>query len=359
MNKMAQTTTVAEAEAYVKYLLKEKLSEDHHYHNLQHTLVVRDAALELARASNLSEEDLELLELAALFHDTGFTETYEGHEAISGQIAKRFLEEKNFPPEKMNKVLELIDATFPPKNPATLLEMIIRDADLSNLGREEYLNYLKGLRYEWATFLNKVYDDQEWYKLNYKFVKKHEYFTEVAKEKYGAQAKNNRKELKKLRDTYASPPKPSTMENTQKENQAASTTPVGYITGSKGAQMMFKTALRNHLDLSTLADNKANIMLSVNALIITIAMPLAASYVQSNIYILIPMVMLLATCLLSMIYATLATRPIKMMGYTQEEQIRSGKSNLFFLATFIKCPTTNMKGVCTLSLPRMKTSKGQ
>ena len=34
---------------------------------------------------------------------------------------------------------------------------------------------------------------------------------------------------------------------------------------------MFKTALRNHLDLSNLADNKANIMLSVNALIITIA----------------------------------------------------------------------------------------
>ncbi|MDV7394754.1 DUF5706 domain-containing protein, partial [Arthrospira platensis SPKY1] len=98
--------------------------------------------------------------------------------------------------------------------------------------------------------------------------------------------------------------------------------------------MMFKTALRNHLDLSNLADNKANIMLSVNALIITIAMPLAVSFIKSNLFLLIPLGCLLATCLLSMIFATLATRPIPMTGYTAKEQIDEGRSNLFFFGNF-------------------------
>jgi hypothetical protein len=100
--------------------------------------------------------------------------------------------------------------------------------------------------------------------------------------------------------------------------------------------MMFKTALRNHLDLSNLADNKANIMLSVNALIITIAIPLAATYIRQSWYLLIPMSTLLATCIISMIFATLATRPMKMLGYTSEERIKSGKSNLFFFGNFYR-----------------------
>jgi len=101
---------------------------------------------------------------------------------------------------------------------------------------------------------------------------------------------------------------------------------------------MFKTSLRNHLDLSTLADNKANIMLSVNALLITIVMPLAASYVRDNVYGLIPMATLLLTCLSSMVFATLATRPIHMGGKTDERSIQEGKSNLFFFGNFFKMP---------------------
>ena len=109
------------------------------------------------------------------------------------------------------------------------------------------------------------------------------------------------------------------------------------IGGNKSAQMMFKTSLRNHLDLAALADNKANIMLSVNALIITIVIPLAASYIaDGNSYLLLPMILLLLTCLLSMVFATLATRPIRMEGHTEMEQIKNGKSNLFFFGNFYK-----------------------
>ena len=100
--------------------------------------------------------------------------------------------------------------------------------------------------------------------------------------------------------------------------------------------MMFKTSLRNHLDLSSLADNKANIMLSVNALIITIIVPMAAGQINDSPYLLTPILILLITCLISMIFATLATRPIKMKGETTMQTIDQGKSNLFFFGNFYK-----------------------
>jgi hypothetical protein len=109
-----------------------------------------------------------------------------------------------------------------------------------------------------------------------------------------------------------------------------------FIESSRSAQMMFKTALRNHIDLTNIADNKANIMLSINALIITIAMPLMAAQVREHPALLLPTMLLLLTCLLSIIFATLATRPVKTNGSVNLEFIGQKPTNLFFFGNFYK-----------------------
>jgi hypothetical protein len=203
-----------------------------------------------------------------------------------------------------------------------VLEKIIRDADLANLGSLGYPQVLEALRHEWKVFLGQTYSDAIWYELNYDFVRKHRYFTMPGEELYESTRMVNEKYLRKM----------------AKERGKKKKEEEGAIQGSRSAQMMFKTALRNHLDLSNLADNKANIILSVNALILTIAGPLAFSYIKDNLLLLIPLAMLLATCLTSMVFATLATRPIKMSGYTSPEQVATGKSNLFFFGNFYAMP---------------------
>jgi len=103
---------------------------------------------------------------------------------------------------------------------------------------------------------------------------------------------------------------------------------------SKSAQVMFKTALRNHIDLTNIADNKANIILSINAIMITIALPLLSAYAPQNPRMIIPAVILMITSILSIIYGALVTRPIKMKGQTDLSKLRQGKSNLFFFGNF-------------------------
>lgn len=117
---------------------------------------------------------------------------------------------------------------------------------------------------------------------------------------------------------------------------AAAEGSTSFIESSRSAQMMFKTALRNHIDLTNIADNKANIMLSINALIITIAMPLMANQVREDSSLLLPTVLLLLTCLLSIIFATLATRPVKTSGSVNLSLIGQKPTNLFFFGNFYK-----------------------
>lgn len=310
---------VADTEKFVKKLLLSDLSEHHRYHNLPHTLTVRENCLEIGRRLEVSAEDLEILELACLLHDTGFVEVYAGHEAVSHRIAREYLLDKGYPEAKLRRVLQCVDITFPPNQPTDLLEKIIRDADMANLGSPNYPETLAALRHEWEVFLGQTFNDRDWYRLNRDFLRQHTFYTSVAEEMYGPTKAINEKYLKRMAKQVKQ----------EQEAREAQT-----IQGNRSAQMMFKTALRNHLDLSSLADNKANIMLSVNALILTIAAPMALSYVRDNVLLIIPLIILLITCLISMIYATLATRPIKMTGHTSKEQIEAGKSNLFFFGNF-------------------------
>ncbi len=303
-------------EQRVTSLLTEKLSEGHTYHNLPHTLAVRKAVLELGHILKLEAEELEILEISALLHDTGFTEKYAGHEAVSSRIAQELLEAEGYSQEKIKKVLACIAVTAVDRTPHNRLEEVMKDADLSNLGSDRYLDILHGLRQEWARMLSQHYSDTEWFELNHRFFKQHLYYTKAAQDLYGTQFELNQRRLKKL----ANP------EKKKKE--------LVPISENKSAQMMFKTALRNHLDLSSLADNKANIMLSINALILTITMPMAASYIKDNIFLLAPMILLMTSCLCSIVFATLATRPIRMIGHTDISMIKERGANLFFFGNF-------------------------
>jgi hypothetical protein len=318
---MAKSAIIVATEAFVTELLNTKLDSKICYHNLKHTLSVRNFAVQIASLSGISPEEQEIAELACLLHDTGITEIYQNHEPASARIAQEFLSQHQYSADKIEQVQACILVTNPAAVPQGLLQEIVRDADYGHLGSEDYSDQLDNLRQEWQDILGRQETDHDWYQLNLDFVKKHEYYTPAAKMMFVAMKELNRKKLKKW----------LTEGRKTKSNEAASRVS---IVESRSSQMMFKTALRNHMDLSNLADNKANIMLSVNALIITIAMPVLANQLKQHPEYIIPFIMILGTCLSSMVFATLATVPMKMTGLTDVDTIKAGRSNLFFFGNF-------------------------
>jgi len=101
---------------------------------------------------------------------------------------------------------------------------------------------------------------------------------------------------------------------------------------------MFRVALRNHVTLSDIADTKANILLSVNAIIISISLSNLLPKLDnpSNSYLIIPSVIFLISIVISMVLSILATRPNVTQGEFTKEDVINKKVNLLFFGNFHK-----------------------
>ncbi len=103
---------------------------------------------------------------------------------------------------------------------------------------------------------------------------------------------------------------------------------------SRGIETMFRTSYRTHMDLSALADTKANIMISINGIIISILLASIAPKIDTNPWLLIPTAVLLITCLVSIVYAVLAARPRVRSDVITLEDVRDRRANILFFGHF-------------------------
>ena len=102
----------------------------------------------------------------------------------------------------------------------------------------------------------------------------------------------------------------------------------------RGVSDMFRTSYRNHIELSAIADNKSNIMISINGIIISIMIASVSTQISSNSWLLLPTASLLITCMLSLIYSVLAARPRVSNEKVTLDDVRSNRSNILFFGNF-------------------------
>jgi predicted metal-dependent HD superfamily phosphohydrolase len=150
------------------------------YHNLHHSFgEVLPAALLLADQIGIVKGDLQLLQVAAAYHDIGWIVQGEGHEIISVEICKQSLPAFGFSGAQINRIAGMIMATRLPQSPHNILEKILADADMFTLGSDDYWPRNADLRYELEA-LGDAISDKEWYQSQLEFLQIHQYHTVVA-----------------------------------------------------------------------------------------------------------------------------------------------------------------------------------
>lgn len=324
---------VKAAAEHVFALFKERLPEGMFFHDFVHTLETTEIARSIAQALEVSEEQLELLTLAALFHDTGYTEAYEGHEEASTVMARDFLSARGMAPEALAAIEGCILATKVPQQPKNLLEEILVDADLYNLASEQHLGKAKALRREWSARQIKTFSDEEWLDMEVRFLANTRFHTAWAQRNWKeGRMRNLEHAEQELADLKRRKKKKKAEKEESKRKEELGVLKVQRP--DRGIETMFRTAARNHINLSSIADNKANIMLSINALIISVVISGLAPKLDTNPSLLIPTSVLLAVCILSIIFATLSTRPKITKGRFDRDDIAHKKSNLLFFGNF-------------------------
>lgn len=312
------------AKVYVENLFKDKLSSVYFYHNFIHTTSAVNKAEEIIKHSDISEADREKVILAIWFHDVGFTDcNAEGHEKRSAEIMKEFLQKENYPQEYIDEVYQLILSTEKCYQPKNLSEKIIKDADFSHFASPTYHDISEALRKEWELTGGTCFSNEEWDKLNVDFLKnKHRYFTNYAQENWEPLKMKNVKKLEKKLNKEDKQNKDDSDKKDSKSDRSVDT--------------LFRVTLNNHTRLSDIADSKANILLSVNAIIISVCLSVLVPKLDTpkNVHLIIPTFLLLISSVLTIVFAILSTKPNVTKTHFTQEDVAKRKVNLLFFGNF-------------------------
>jgi predicted metal-dependent HD superfamily phosphohydrolase len=304
------------------------------FHSLSHTQQIVKRAEEIAAHYKLTEKEMVAVYVAAWFHDTGhlFT-TPEKHEEKSVELMRSFME-SNFPDPELVQIIEgCILATKRSNEPTTLLQQIVCDADTYHLGTKDFKKTNKLVRREMAADdgLSKI----DWDIKTLEFLESHKYYTSYCIEllKKGKQENIERLRSKLVESSVKTGE--SSFFASEKEGDPKTSKQTNSLI-SKGIQTMLRLASTNHLRLSEMADRKANILISVNAIIISVSISVLFRKFETDPFLVIPTIVFLTSSVITIVLSIIATRPTVTGGKFSKEDITNKKVNLLFFGNFYK-----------------------
>ncbi len=305
------------------------------YHSVQHTVDTVEAVREIAEGSKLDRPETEIVLLAAWFHDTGYTQTAEGHEEHSATMAREFLTHHGYPADRTDAVVRCILATKVPQQPADILEEVICDADMAHIGTKRFFDKNELIRTEMERRAGTPMTEVEWLSISTNFVASQRFHTKYAREEFQARKMKNLLRLQEsLRGAQAKEARSSGQQEERRDilknkmDKAARP--------ERGIETVFRTVPKNHLDLTSMADSKAHMMISTNSMIITLVVGLLFTKIDNNPHLVLPILILIGVCLTAIIFAVLATRPKITEGKFTKEDIEKKRANLLFFGNFHK-----------------------
>lgn len=185
---------ISDIKNYVNYLMLplEKL----YYHHYEHALSVMERAIYLGTMEWCSEDEIEMLVIAALFHDTWFVIQYDENEIFWAKIAQNYLKTILYPEDRIEIIQNIILATNPNEKPNNLLEEIIKDADMDNLWREDFFDISEKLKKERETIKRIKIKDPDWHHASLDLIEWHSFYTPTQIRERNEKLQKNTQELK-------------------------------------------------------------------------------------------------------------------------------------------------------------------
>lgn len=324
---------IKQAEDFVLDILQIKLGNECVFHNPQRTREVVGAVEDLSKEEELNDADKEVVLLAAWFLYTGFSAKGEDVAANSEAIARKFLESNEYPKDGIERVEGLIMELHSKDGPQTPEGELLHDAVSYYYSTDGLPEKIELHRKEQSQLNQKEFPLRKWRK---KYIKKlsgnHIYYTSYAKDEWSKGKDDNLKKLIKAKKKDKKEFRKAEIKVKMKDQSP-----------QRGVQTLYRVTLRNHMKLSDIADTKANILLSVNAIIISLLLANLVPVLDdpSNTYLLIPTSIFILFSIASMVLSVLATRPNVTKTEIDVDNLENEKINLLFFGNFEQIPIDN------------------
>lgn len=322
-----------DVEQFVVDTLEADLPLEMTYHSVDHSRYVANATEKIGKETGLSPHELVLAKVAAWFHDVGYVNSTDDHETESAILADQFLSSWGLDPEDILEIKACIEATRIPQKPKSDIAKVVCDADMAHLASPDYFDLIELMRKE-RKFIDQRKISKQAFDMNsISFFDKHVFHTTYAKTNFQSGKEKNftmiEKNIQKRNDNKKEPLKDLSDENARLKKKLEKQK--GY---SRGVESMFRLTARNQINLSSIADNKSNILISVNTIIISIVLTVLVSRFSEMPHMILPSLIFLMFSLITIVFAILSTRPNISSGRFTEEDIKQKKVNLLFFGNF-------------------------
>ncbi|MFD1062188.1 Pycsar system effector family protein [Winogradskyella litorisediminis] len=313
---------------YVENFYKSRGVTNLTYHNYHHTLTLLKRANSVFEAENFSPKDSAVVKLALLFSNTGYVTNYENPFEGSAQSLDDFSKIEEIDVATIDKAKDCIKAICY-NSPENQLEEITSDIYYSDYGKKSYSKNSLLLKNEISAVSGETLSQENWTDMQIDSFTKHAYYSKFAKLEWESRKRKNLASLLKDQDKLVATGNKEKLKAKYKQ-KFKNESP------ERGIQTLYRVALRNHIKLSDIADTKANILLSVNAIIISLVLANLISKLNQpeNRFMILPTIVFLVCSVVSMIMSIKATQPNITEANFSQQDLEDRKVNLAFFGNF-------------------------
>lgn len=317
---------------YVLQLFNQKQDGRIVYHNYQLTTEMLRYLETIAESEALPASMLEVSSLAVMFRNIGYLFDYRQPLQRSKELAKNFLRSQNYSTERLDRVLKCLQEKTQ-DNSASLEQQIVQDAYYTAHTAIGFYEKSALHRLEKELMLNQNYSKRDWALFQMQELLGAKFSTAYAKSNYEPLVAQHILKQKSILEKLQS----GSVENSDEGGVVRLYQDIEKKIPARAAQTFFRSNYRNHINLSAIADNKANIMISVNSILISVLITILTyrNITETNPSVLMPIVIFLVTGLASLIFAVLSARPKVTTVNDSAKDLATIKRNIVFFGNFV------------------------
>ncbi len=303
------------------------------YHNYELTTHLLQLIDDIAQEIEASDNAKELAKFAGLFCYTGFLTDYQNAVEASVRQAEDFLLGQAYSRAKTEKIKDLIRLLNRNTTPATEEQELFSDALNALHFGNRFGTKRQLLELEQNLMEQGAISKEQWTALQLQTLLSTKFYTPFGKTHFEPILAQNiyglKKQVDKLRRkgdiVIETPSQPNIFEELEP------------MVPNRAIQTYFRTNYRNHINLSAIADNKANIMISVNAILLSVLLSLLTykNIAETNPMVLMAVIIFSITGLTSLVYAVLSARPKITTINKNVSDIQDVKKNLVFFGNYV------------------------
>lgn len=325
-------TYIEQARAFVLRLFGQRQDGRLLVHNYTFADAAAARVAAIAEEEGTSPEVKERALLAAWLYPAGYLYDYHEPARFTTEIARQFFSQSAYPQAQQEGVLSCIRAVAAGNVPATEEECLLGDAIQAATYLQDTESGMPLLRMEREFLLNRQYSKTEWAKLLLDELLRVHWHTHYAQARFQPLLAQSIHSCRRILEKQAE--KESVPETDEEPGRFGDLEPGNPV---RGVQTFFRTNYRNHINLSAIADNKANIMISVNAILVSVLITFLSyrNIGENSPQILLPVVIFLVTGLASLIFAVLSARPKVTMLNRPDSPPAEVRRNIIFFGNFV------------------------